>query len=234
MKEWTVDEFVAECNALSREPYTYDFTRMPEGVCNGHTVGPYSKSLSSIVIDHCITNLGVINELYPEGSVVHHIDDKTMNSMEMVRYLLTRPQSEKISDTNVYGYVNGHPVYSRDEYIFKGRGFGAIESDDVLMEFAEKVTHGWSSGGCKQPFLGFYLGDYALDHPKADLTDREYARLKELQTKARADAKAADEAREWRFIERICWADNSEEEVWEDKNGVRKSVMVVGPHGDSC
>ena len=27
-------------------------------------------------------------------------------------------------DPNVYGYVNGKPTYSRDEFIFTVRGFG--------------------------------------------------------------------------------------------------------------
>lgn len=233
MKEWTIDEFVAECQQLCRNPYTYDYEKMPAGVCNGHRVSPYERSLCSVVIDGCIETLGIINEKYPEGSVFHHIDGKGMNSLDMVRYLLERPKQEKYSDPNVYGFVKGHPVYSRDEFVFKKRGFGAIESDEKLIAFAEKVTYGWSDSGWKQTFLGFYLGDYALDHPKADLTDKEYARLKELQAEARTAAKSADDARCWKLVDKIFWADNSEEEIWEDKDGIRKTVMVVGPHGDA-
>jgi hypothetical protein len=32
----------------------------------------------------------------------------------------------------------------------------------------------------------------------------------------------------------MYFADNSVEEVWEDKDGKRKRVMVVAPHGDAC
>lgn len=137
-------------------------------------------------------------------------------------------------DPNVYGYVNGTPVYSRDEFIFAGRRFGAIETDAELMAFAEKRTGGWQSAGHKQKFSHFYLSDYALSEPYRSLTLREFARLKELQAEALAEAKRIDEAKQWRFVERICWADNSVEEIYEDKDGNRKNVMVEGPHGDAC
>ena len=137
-------------------------------------------------------------------------------------------------DPNVYGYVNGKPVYSRDEYIFAGRGFGAIETDAELMAFAEKVTYGWQNAGWKQKFTHFYLSDYALNEPYCSLTKKEFARLKELQAEAQAELKRAEDARQWRFIERICYADNSVEEVYEDKDGNRKTEMVTAPHGDAC
>lgn len=137
-------------------------------------------------------------------------------------------------DPNVYGYVNGKAVYSRDEFIFENRRFGPIESDEELLAYAEKVTYGWYHAGWKRTFLDYYLSDYALDEPGASLTKAEYARLKELQADARAAAKAADEAREWKKIGTYGYADNSVEEVWEDKDGNRKTVMVVAPHGDAC
>ena len=233
-KAWTIEKFVTECEQLCRNPYTYDYEKMPAGDCNGHRVRAYENSLCSIVIDGCIQTLGVINEKYPNGSISHMIGGKNMNGMELIRYLLEQPIKKEENDPNVYGYVNGQTAYSRDEFVFKKRGFVAIESDEELMAFAEKVTHGWSESGWKQTFAGFYLGDYALDQPKASLTAREYERLKELQAEARAAAKAADDAREWRLVDRVFRADNSEEEIWEDKDGIRKTVMVVGPHGDSC
>lgn len=135
---------------------------------------------------------------------------------------------------NVYGYVNGKPVYSRDEFVFECRHFGAIESDAELLAYAEKVTSGWSHYGHKQTFVGFYLSDYALNEPYRSLTNAEFKRLNELQAEARAEAKRADEAREWTFVERIHYADNSIEDTYEDKDGIRKTVMVEGPHGDAC
>ena len=137
-------------------------------------------------------------------------------------------------DPNVYGYVNGQPVYSHEEFRYKARGFGAIESDEELIAYAEQVTHGWSSAGWKHSFTDFYLSDYALSEPYASLTHKEFARLKELQTEAIAEEKRKDEAREWKFKCRYYYADNSEEEVWVDKDGIEKTIMVVAPHGDAC
>lgn len=135
-------------------------------------------------------------------------------------------------DPNVYGYVNGEPVYSRDEFVFKRRKRGPIESDEELIEFARKVSHNWYNAGWHRTFETYYLGDYALDEPYASLTKTEYARLRELQKRAQAAAKAADDAREWKLVGTYGYADNSVEEVWEDKDGIQKTVMVVYPHGD--
>lgn len=137
-------------------------------------------------------------------------------------------------DPNVYGYVNGNPTYSRDEYIYVCRGFGAIESDSDLMSYAEKVTRGWYNAGWKRKFTDYYLSDYALSEPYQSLTHKEFARLKELQREAKEELKRADEAKCWKYVETTYWADNSVEEVYEDKDGNRKTVMVVAPHGDAC
>ena len=92
-----------------------------------------------------------------------------------------------MGDPNVYGYVNGKAVYSRDEFIFTNRGFEEITSDAELLKYAEKVTYGWQDAGHKQTFAGFYLSDYALSEPYRSLTHKEFARLKELQKKAREE-----------------------------------------------
>lgn len=134
----------------------------------------------------------------------------------------------------VYGWVNGTPVYSRDEFVFKRRGFGAIESDEELIEFARKVTGNWHNAGWNKTFTTYYLGDYCLNEPMRSLTTKEYERLKELQRQEQAKEKAADDAREWKKVDTIYWADNSVEEIWRDKNGVKKSVQIVAPHGDAC
>jgi hypothetical protein len=135
---------------------------------------------------------------------------------------------------SVFGYVNGKPVYSRDEYVYACRGFGAIKSDEKLLEFAEKVSGHWYNAGWHRTFTTYYLGDYALDEPKQSLTATEYKRLKELQKAAQAAEQAAYEARCWKHIDTLYFADNSIEEVWEDKDGVRERRMVVAPHGDAC
>ena len=137
-------------------------------------------------------------------------------------------------DPNVYGYVNGKPTYSRDEFVFACRNRGAIENDADLLAFAEKVTHGWYDAGWKRTFTSFYLSDYALDEPCHSLTDKEFSRLKELQAEARAELERIEAAKQWKKVDTIYWADNSVEEIYEDKDGNRKTVMVVGPHGDAC
>lgn len=38
-----------------------------------------------------------------------------------------------------YGYVNGKAVYSRDEFIFEKRGFGAIENDTDLLALLKRL-----------------------------------------------------------------------------------------------
>lgn len=132
------------------------------------------------------------------------------------------------------GYYNGTPYYSRDEGVYMRRHFGAIESDEELLAYAEKVTSGWSDSGWKQPFTHFYLSDYCYARPYEYLTRKEFERLKELQKIAIEEYKAAEKAREWKLVETVFWADNSEEEIWEDKDGNRKTVMTVAPHGDAC
>jgi len=92
-----------------------------------------------------------------------------------------------MGDPNVYGYVNGKAVYSRDEFIFTSRGFEEITSDAELLKYAEKVTYGWQDAGHKQTFAGFYLSDYALREPYRSLTKKEFNRLKELQKQAREE-----------------------------------------------
>lgn len=55
-------------------------------------------------------------------------------------------------DNNIYGYVNGKPVYSRNEFVFTLRGFGPITNDKDLLAYAEKVTHGWYNAGWERTF----------------------------------------------------------------------------------
>ena len=135
---------------------------------------------------------------------------------------------------DAYGYVNGKPVFSRDEFIFEGRRRGPIEDDAELIAYAEQATSHWYNAGWHRTFETFYLSDYAMSEPRSSLTDKEFKRLKELQRKAIRATKEADDAREWKLSSTIHYADNSVEEVWEDKDGITKSVVTVGPHGDIC
>ena len=138
------------------------------------------------------------------------------------------------NDPRVYGYVNGKAYYTAEEFKYAARGRGAIDSDDELIEFARSVTCGWHHAGWNRTFESFYLSDYALSEPYRSLTEVEFQRLKELQAEARKKLEVQDATREWRKIDTVYWADNSIEETWEDKDGNRKTVMAVGPHGDVC
>lgn len=87
---WTVDAFLAECEELCRNPYSYDFARMPAGTCNGHEVRGYPRSLAAVLVDGGVVNMGVINERYPRGSVGFFVNNKGMTGLEYVRYLLEK------------------------------------------------------------------------------------------------------------------------------------------------
>ena len=97
-------------------------------------------------------------------------------------------------DPNVFGYVDGQPTYSRDEFIYKKRRRGPITDDAELVAFAEIVTSGWYNAGWHQTFTTYYLGDYALSEPLDSMTIKEYNRLKDLQKEARQEAEAAEAA----------------------------------------
>lgn len=134
----------------------------------------------------------------------------------------------------VFGYVNGKAVYSSDEFVFACRGFGAIETDEELLKFAEKKTYGWSYRMSKCKFSEYFLSDYCMDEPARSLTKKEFNRLKELQMEVRRKEKEEYDAQEWKYSETIYWADNSVEEVWVNKYGEKENRMIVGPHGDVC
>ena len=131
----------------------------------------------------------------------------------------------------VYGYVNGKAVYSGEDFVFEKRGFGPISDDTALIAYAEKVTSRWYNAGWHQTFATFFLDTYEV---RQEFTKAEFARLQELQRQAQAAERAADEARCWKKVGTYTYADNSTEEVWEDKDGNRKTEMVVCPHGDAC
>lgn len=137
-------------------------------------------------------------------------------------------------DPNVYGYVDGQPVYSRDEFVYRSRGRGRIEDDAELVAFAKKVTHGWFEAGWERSFATYPLSDYALSEPFKSLTRSEFDRLRELQQAAREERKAAEDAREWRTVGEVHFADNSVEEIQEDKDGNRRSILKIYAHGDIC
>ena len=141
-------------------------------------------------------------------------------------------------DKHRYGTVDGQDVYSRDEFIFKARGFGAIEKtprgDRFLLKYAKEVTSDWYDAGWHRTFETFYLGSYCLNEPMCSLTTSEYERLKELQKEAIHKKELEEAAKEWKYDHTVYYADNSEEEIWINKYGEKKTVMTVAPHGDAC
>ena len=88
LKIWTIDEFLEECEKLCRNQYTYDYSNMPDGICNGHKVGAYQDSWHSIVIDNGVCTMALINDKYPNGNSTYIVGDKRMTALEYVRYEL--------------------------------------------------------------------------------------------------------------------------------------------------
>ena len=93
MKEWKIEELLDECEELQRHPYSYDFSQMPSGICNGHRVDPCEFSLAAVIIDRGIVNLGVINERYPKGSVTFVVNNQDMTGREYLRWMLERSRT---------------------------------------------------------------------------------------------------------------------------------------------
>ncbi len=137
-------------------------------------------------------------------------------------------------EKNIYGYVNGEAVFSANEFVYKSRGFGALETDEEIFNYAQKVTYNWSTGTYKADFRTFYLSDYALSEPRRSLTADEFKRLQAMQDSVRREHDKAEEARQWQKVDTLYWADNSVEEIWRDKYGTEKRVTVIGAHGDAC
>ena len=144
-----------------------------------------------------------------------------------------------MNDTRVYGWYNGIPCKTKEEFVYRKRerqlGFyGSITDDKTLINFCEKVSGHWQNAGWPREWPFVFISDYACSEPYASLTTQEFARIKELQEIDLAKHKANEEARKWKLVDTCSYADNSVEEIWEDKNGVRKTVMKVAPHGDAC
>lgn len=91
MKEWKITEFLKECEMLCRNQYTYDYSRMPAGTCNGHKVAPYLSQWHSIIIDGCCCDMAVIDDKHPDGNTTFIVNGKEYTALEYVLYLLEQP-----------------------------------------------------------------------------------------------------------------------------------------------
>lgn len=99
-------------------------------------------------------------------------------------------------DPNVYGYVNGKPVFSRDEFIFERRKRGPIEDDAELIAFAEKATSGWHSSGWRHivnaaiALIGAGVSVFLIPWLKSQTTE---AQRKELTAWVKIGVAAAEQ-----------------------------------------
>lgn len=88
IKEWTVQEFVDLASELRDDPEGFDYSRMPEGMCNGHVVGPDKESRQSLIIDgnhyDLIGNRAVIGK---DGNA------EPMGALQYLNRLLEGPES---------------------------------------------------------------------------------------------------------------------------------------------
>lgn len=133
-------------------------------------------------------------------------------------------------DPNVYGYYNGKPCYSEQEYTYSCRRHGAFHDDAEMIAFIKKLP----ANGLKRPIEKCYFSDYCLEEPRKSLTRAEFNRLLYLQQKAIEAQEEFEESLNWRYVHTVYWADNSEEELWVNGLGEEKWVMSVHPHGDLC
>lgn len=78
----------------------------------------------------------------------------------------------------VFGYVNGVPYYTREDYVYAKRGFVSFESDEAMIKYAKEITNNWYDGGANRTFTS-YCFTYGDAH---NFTEEEYKRLLYLQT----------------------------------------------------
>ena len=122
---------------------------------------------------------------------------------------------------------------SRTEYNKFRRGFDHFESVEHMVNYLDANGY-FQQAGHKCSFLDFFLSDWDGARIHDLLTPEEFQQLKDYQQKLIAQFREAEKAREWKLVDTYYYADNSVEQIWEDKNGLRKTVMTVGPHGDVC
>lgn len=129
-------------------------------------------------------------------------------------------------------YYNGKAYEDINEYYYAVRHRREITTDKELIAYAREVTSNWYYCGWHRTFLTYYFG--RLENGRYEMTKREYERLLELQKMAVKAFEGMQAAREWKLSKTYYYADNSVEEVWEDKFGNTKTHMKVYPHGDVC
>lgn len=117
--------------------------------------------------------------------------------------------------------------------IEQGKRPEIFESFEQMVEYGTKAF-GWYHAGHRRNFINYYLSDYCLDRIYDIFTKDEVNQLREYQNQLREEHKKAEKSREWKLTNTIYWADNSVEEIYTDKDGKEKTIMVVAPHGDSC
>ena len=106
MKIWTIDEFLKECEELCWNQYTYDYSRMPKGICNGHEVEPYRGTWHSIVIDGCIHSMSVYSDEYPNGFAIWVTDGQERTALEDVRYRLMKSRkSDRVQEQKIANWI---------------------------------------------------------------------------------------------------------------------------------
>lgn len=233
MRKVSFDELMQAVDFMADNPYAYGDDIPEDMEYNGYEISfRNSHQLNQCVVRECGSKGATYVEYNGKLPTTIYYAGRNYNPREYFIAYVERDLKRLNRDPDAYGYVNGKPVYSHDEFAIAARGFGPIESDEDLIAYAEKETGHWSEAGWQRTLTTYYLSE--SDHIYSHLTYNEWKRLKELQAKARAAYKAAEDARQWRKVETLYWADNSIEEIWEDKDGIRKTVLVEGPHGDAC
>jgi hypothetical protein len=103
LKAWTIEDFLAECAELRDNEYTYDYERMPKGVCNNHLVEPFKSQWKSVSIDRCVQTI------WRDDFCTVHDNGKTMTCLEYIEKLLKSeaPKHYKITCNAKIGSRSG-------------------------------------------------------------------------------------------------------------------------------
>ena len=233
MRTVSLEELMQAVDVMTENPYLYG-DEIPEDMqYNGYEIS-FRKScqLNQAVVSRPGASSGTLVCYSDRTPARIYVGDDVYTPRQYFIAYVSDSLKRPVLDSKVYGYVNGKPVYSHDEYAIEARHFGPFESDRDLLAYAEKETGHWSQAGWRRLFTDYYLSEN--DSLYSRLTVGEWKRLQELQNATKRVIKAAQNARGWRRVDVCCWADNSEEEIWEDMYGNRKTIMTVAPHGDLC
>ena len=149
MRIVSFDELMQAVDIMTANPYLAGRDDAPEDMeYNGHIISFRSTSqFHHAVITRPGERSGCLVQYDDNYTSRIHAGGKVYTPREYFTAYVSGAFPVRKPDPNVYGYVNGKPVYSHDEFAITARKFGPIESDDALIAYAEKETGHWHCAG---------------------------------------------------------------------------------------